>query len=285
VQKPTILFVEDNVPFLKTRKWRLEAEGYEVLCASTVQRARNIIKDRWVHLVIIDVRLMGKSGNVTDVSGLALAREIDWIIPTIIITAFATPEIIRSVVRIIGDERASAVDFLAKQDGENAMLEAVRRVLKEHVRINRNLDLKLCRPDSFLLLVGVMEKPHAAGRLLTSRADEMEDIFRKLFAEHTQVTLNRFTPHSEGMNTVLVTAVSNRGTDHFAVKCGCRRDVLANMQQIHQRHIYFAETLHYAAVAYPVNSWQRIVEMLPQLGLVAEFLGSVVSLLVKAFDA
>jgi DNA-binding response OmpR family regulator len=285
VQKPTILFVDDDVPFLKTRKGPLEAEGYEVLCTGTLKGAKRIIKDRWIHLAIIDVRLAGGGAEATDVSGLALAREIDATIPTILITACATQEVVRSVVESIGDRRASAVDFLSKQDGGKAMLEAVRRVLRDHVRINRDLDLKLTRPSSFHALAADLERGTWDARQLAGRADEMEDIFRKLFFEHTRACLNGFRPESEGVGTVIVTAVSSRGAERFAVKCGMRKDVLALIQQSRERHIYLAQTLHYAAAAYPLRGWQRVVDSFPGLSKVAEVAASIIAVLGKIFGA
>lgn len=285
MQKPTILFVEDNAPFLKACKGLLEAEGYEVLCAGTLQRAKRIIKDRWVHLAIVDVRLASDQPEATDVRGLALAREIDATIPTILITAFATQEIVRSVIESIGDHRASAVDFLSKQDGDKAMLEAVRRVLRDHVRINRDLDLKLSQPSSFHALAADLERGRWDSRLLATRADEMEDIFRKLFFEHTRACLDGFKAGPEGVGTVLVTAVSSRGAERFAVKCGMRKDILASVQQSHERHIYLARTLHYAAAAYPLSRWQRVVDSVPGLGKVVELAASLVAVLGKVFGA
>ncbi len=279
--KMRILVVDNNAAFLKTRKWALETAGYEVLCATSLHKARQILNNTWVHLAVVDLRLSGNDTDASDIGGLVLLRETDAVIPKIILTAFPDWHFVRTALNWVGAP-APAVDFLAKQDGPEVMLRSIEHVLREQVRINESLGMVFGDRASFFHLVAHLNRERLAPEVVSGHACEMEDLFRKVFYEHTCIYLHSVSVNGEGVVTVLVKAVSNRGAEYFAVKCGCRRDISASIQQTAVRHVYHAETLHYGAVVYHMTGWQRLIDACPHLGKFAEFLGNVISLLAKA---
>lgn len=275
MSKVKILIAENDTAFLKTRRWLLEAEGYEVLTANSFHKAQHIVRDTWVHVIILDVRLTSNS-EPSDKSGIALLRETDEVIPKIVLTAF--PDWANAQIALVPGH---AVYFLAKQDGEAAMLASVRRALDENVRINPLLDIHFGEDSSLLLLVNALERGLSGEAVVARRAAEAKDLLQKVFYEYTRVTLHNLSTRPGGVLRMTVKAISNRGEERFVVVCGARTDVSVVAQTVDQRAIYTARTLHYAAVAYKMGLWQRLREAFTGAGEGFEFLGRVVTLLNK----
>ncbi len=60
--KHRILIVEDNKPNLELLTDWLESEGYEVLTAENLQRARTVFTESQPHAVLLDIQLGGEDG-------------------------------------------------------------------------------------------------------------------------------------------------------------------------------------------------------------------------------
>ncbi|MBI2759792.1 MAG: nucleotide-binding protein [Chloroflexi bacterium] len=125
--KITILFVDNDVNFLSGRKERLVKNGYQVISASSPKKAWEILGQRKVDLVILDIRLNDDTDE-RDVSGLKLAKEIAALqLPIIVLTAYPVPEYIIEILRIVGDASSLKVDIVGKQEGYEAMSLAISR--------------------------------------------------------------------------------------------------------------------------------------------------------------
>ncbi len=127
--KTTILFVDNNAEFLQTWREFLEREGYQIIPALDPSEARAILKQRHVDLAIVDIRLINDDDE-KDVSGLNLAKRVAPYVPKIILTRFPTYDAVREALGPQLEGLPPAVDFVAKQDGPQALLTAVRKVLK-----------------------------------------------------------------------------------------------------------------------------------------------------------
>jgi CheY-like chemotaxis protein len=138
VAKTTVLFADNNVEFLQTWKEFLEREGFQVFPALDPVEARNILEQRHVDLVIVDIRLLNDDDD-KDISGLNLAKRVAPSVPKIILTRFPTYDAVREALgpQLVG--LPPAVDFIAKQDGPQALLTAVRKVLKLESRFLETL--------------------------------------------------------------------------------------------------------------------------------------------------
>lgn len=128
-----ILLADNDPTFLRQRKAFLEKEGYRVFPAASAVEARRVLKQGGIDLAILDVRLEDNR-NEKDISGLLLAKETDRAIPKIMLTSFPTYEAVRESLGASLDELPPAVDFVAKQEGPDALLRAVRKALQNSER-------------------------------------------------------------------------------------------------------------------------------------------------------
>lgn len=126
--KATILFADNDPDFLKTRSEFLEQEGYLVVPAGDPTEARRKLESGGIDLAIIDIRLVDDDDD-KDTSGLTLAEEIAHTVPKIILTGFPSYKYVREALRPRLDGLPAAVDFVAKEEGPEALLDAVQRVL------------------------------------------------------------------------------------------------------------------------------------------------------------
>ncbi len=144
--KPIILFADNDPDFLKTRAEFLRQEGYHVIEAAKPTEARQHLEAGGIDLAILDIRLENDD-NERDVSGLMLAKEtaekiptivisgfMERMVPTIILTGFPTYENVREALAPKVGGLPAAVDFVAKQEGPEALLAAIRRALSAPAR-------------------------------------------------------------------------------------------------------------------------------------------------------
>ncbi len=199
-----------------------------------------------------------------DVSGLVLAKkEAFHSIPKIMLTSFGSIQLVREALRPSVDGLPPTVEFLQKDEGSEVMLQAVADAFAQHVRINWDLVMQFNErhPLSFPHLVGLMEPELERERLLR-RVDELEDLFRRLFYEKSQIKIDRLLWHHGGRVAItMVTFQEGTIPESFVVVCG-RPEAI--MQERHRYRIHASrtfggsstmlseqsETTHYAANAY-----------------------------------
>lgn len=137
--KAIILFADNDPDFLKIRKEFLEQEGYHVIPAFDPTEARRILEQERVDLAVLDIRLV-KDDDDKDISGLTLAKEAVYAVPKIILTKFPTYEIVREALGPDLEGLPPAVDFVAKQEGPEVLLRAVRKALKFESRFEKTIN-------------------------------------------------------------------------------------------------------------------------------------------------
>jgi len=255
----TILFADNDPDFLKTRVEFLENAGYHVLKADTPEEARRQLHGVHLHLAILDVRLVDEDDE-KDTSGLTLAKDPAFrIVPKIILTGFPTVEAVREALGPALEGLPPAVDFVDKKEQPEAMIRAVEKALDRYVRVNRVLEIygDAHARVSFLHLAGLLQ-PDAPDAALLGRAEEVEDLFRRLFYDYRQLRILRLFWQESGRACLSVLARSAHGTtDARIVTCG-EREALARdvklMQELAPNALQglglegTGETMHLAAV-------------------------------------
>ena len=87
----TVLFVDNDPDFLRTRTEALRQANYRVLTVSSAAEARQVLERGGIDVAVIDVRLRDDDDD-KDFTGLMLAKDTDHSVPKIILTSFPTFE-------------------------------------------------------------------------------------------------------------------------------------------------------------------------------------------------
>ena len=128
--KSTMLIVEDDKGLLPSLERSFTRRGYEVIGASTVSQATNVLRQRGVDLVLLDIQLPDGSG--LDV--LTLTRNLDNETVVVMMTAF--PEVKTAVLAM----KRGASDFVIKPFDLEELHLTVERAMETR-RLRRNVHL------------------------------------------------------------------------------------------------------------------------------------------------
>jgi len=264
----TILFADNDRDFLGTRSEFLEAEGYTVLKAYSLEEARDILDHRRVQLAILDIRLTDDT-DAGDISGLELAQEAAYnSLPKIMLTGFPNVEAVRIALRPVVNQLPPAVDYVSKKgeegrSGAEVLIEAVKQAFAEHVRINWDLRIRWGQQGGLLppVLVSLIY-PDLTRKRLADRSGELEDLFRKLFHGYSHATLGRVLARRQGRILLSAFSYPAQGPgQQFVVSCGHRAKVETERdrygsfvpQGVGEKSINLeksVETIHFGAAAY-----------------------------------
>jgi DNA-binding response OmpR family regulator len=263
--KKRVLFADNDPDFLDTRSEHFEKAGFELFKATSFEKAEQILGDHWIHLAIIDIRLRDDN-DARDTSGLTLAKQEAYrSVPKIILTRFTSYEYVREALGPALDGLPPAVDFLAKQEGAAAMMQAVEEAFAKYVRINQNLTIRYGGDLSFFHLAHLIE-PEIDSACIPDRRDELEDLFRRHFYDSSQVTISRTLAWRKKGVVLAVSAFSEEGTEsQFVVACGPREYIQAEEERyeafVPQARgeggtvkVNSEETVHFAAIAYTLTA-------------------------------
>jgi predicted nucleotide-binding protein len=135
----TILLADDDRDFLNLQKPKLEKADYTVITATTPEKARKIIESGKVDLAILDIHMRGGHSK-NDLSGLDVARETSRSVPKIIMTGKPTWDKAVAVLQAAQDGLPLAVAAVNKAKGSDALLNAIRKVLKARIFISHGHD-------------------------------------------------------------------------------------------------------------------------------------------------
>ncbi len=221
-----VLLADNDRDFLNTRAEYLEDEGYRVIRAYSLAQARQLLGHTRIHVAILDIRLVDDDDE-RDTSGLTLAKEPAFqAVPKIILTGFPTYQAVREVLGLAAGNLPPAVNFLAKQEGPEAMLQAVAEAFTRDVRINWNLRVRFDDQLSFLYLVNLIE-PELDNLYLGERTGILDDLFRRLFFESSEVYFKRLLVRREGKVFLSAFAYPKIGVaKQFVVACGQKQLIL-----------------------------------------------------------
>ncbi len=102
--KGTILLVDDEAELIQELKWQLEVRGYVVYTAESGDKALDIIKDKELDVMLVDIRMPGMNG----IELMRQAIRIQPYLQCVVITGYADIDTAVEAMRI------GAVNFLCK---------------------------------------------------------------------------------------------------------------------------------------------------------------------------
>ena len=258
----SILLADNDEDILSSYSELLELEGYTVLQARNPEEAQAIIETQHIHLAIVDLRLRNDDDD-KDKSGLTLVKESARALPKLIWTRYPEIQDVREALKSDQTEQPPAVDFVEKDVPVEQFLLAVKQAIAQHVRLNRDLAIRFGGHHSlsFLQLLQSIE-PHLSEQLLNARLAELETLFRQLFYDSKQITVEDILIDQPEYTILRVYAFDSAGTEsQYLVSYGqtarledknrrfktiiARRAGITNLNPNRRR-----ETVHYAAIAY-----------------------------------
>lgn len=193
-----VLLIDNDPNFLLVYKELLETEGYTVFSAASPEQALKILAMNWVHLVLTDMRITDDS-DAQDDSGLSLLRQIDPVIPKIIMTAYPAYGFAREALRPAPEaDRPLAIDFLSKVEGPDALFSAVEQAFTKYIRINLSLEVHFAAGLTIGELVDIL-CPQSSREALD---EELIAVFQRLFYEVDSIKLSQ--PFLQPDNTILI---------------------------------------------------------------------------------
>ena len=281
----TILIADNLLEFLATRREFLESAGYRVLVATSPEETIDLLRNEWVHLAILDIRLTDND-DANDESGLQIAKAPEFRhIPKIMLTSYPSYESVREAMGQAAAGLPPAVDYLGKIEGPQAMLDAVDSALAKHLRLNWDLQIHWTDqwPAELAGFVALLSSQMSTARQ-DQLAQEAEDLLRRLFLDFTEISIGRILWRRLGRAAVIVFAINEQGQEQqFLVTCGAvaaiasertRADDCARLLDSSSilRRTAYAETLHLAANCYEVaghhlDSAKSLLEYVRQNGL------------------
>lgn len=115
----SILITDDDGGCREALRSIVEPEGFRTLLASCGEEAVDIVREERVHLALLDMHMPTLTGLET----LQLMRQINAVLPCILVTADATEGLMRQALS------AHAYSVIAKPVSKNVVLYTVVRAL------------------------------------------------------------------------------------------------------------------------------------------------------------
>src|SRR5215470_4703688 len=190
--RPVVLIVDDDAGLRESFRLILE-DGYELVEASDGRQALEIVRNREVDLVLLDIRLPEMDG----IEVLERIKSTDEQVEVVLVTAVKT---VRTAVAAM---KLGAFDYLTKPFEEDDLLSVVRRALEK-----RSLEREV------VFLRSELARRHEFGEIVGTHT-EMQKLFR-LIAQVARTA-----------TTVLITGESGTGKELIARaihRQGPRRD-------------------------------------------------------------
>lgn len=115
----SILITDDDTGCRETLRDIIESQGFRTRLASSGEEAIDIVRQEPVHLAFLDMHMKALTGLET----LQMVRQINAILPCILVTADVTEWLMRQALR------ARAYSVIAKPISKNVVLYTVVRAL------------------------------------------------------------------------------------------------------------------------------------------------------------
>jgi DNA-binding response OmpR family regulator len=218
MSKITLLLADNDQDFLIISGEYLENAGYRVIQAHGREQAQRVLETTNVHLAILDLRLTDDADE-KDRSGLILAETVARQVPKIILTKFPTYQDVVKALKLDVHQLPPAVDFVDKREGLKTLLQSIEESLNRYAQINWELTIQWNGYLALTQIVNLIE-PGLSGALLSERSAEFEDLLRKLFFEHSQITISDIFSHHNDHLILPVFTHNQHGLKMYLLSCG-----------------------------------------------------------------
>ena len=271
-----ILFADNDPDFLETRSEFLEKAGYKVVKATSPTDAERCLRDMWTPIAILDVRLVDDDDE-KDLSGVTLAEsDLCRSLTKVMLTNYPSPLLNALLAIEKGDRQQRMVAVLDKKDGYEVLLQTLEKAFKEYAHINFSLTPDWQATNPFALVSRLEPGAENERERLLNRAEELEDLFRRLFYDWERIRIDRVLWQREGRVALTVFAFKGAAMDPFVVVCGENARVMAEAErwrtfapkaqgETSTTLAHPAETTHYAANAYALKADLETVRSLEEV--------------------
>jgi len=224
--RPVILVIDDELGPRESLRFLLK-DDYRVVCADTVERGLNLLREQPPDTVIMDIRMPGQNG----IEGLREIRKCDSELAVIMLTGFAAVGTAQEAIR------NEASDYMEKPFDASEMRCTVRRHV-EQTRLRRKRNRLLNDADALNERILELQKKEWLTELGQSSAEFVHDLRNVL----TMVTSSSSVLREE------LDAVQQQRTNPSS-EAGYYLDTLENAMQ---RCVEMLDT------------WQRLIRKSPQ---------------------
>src|SRR6266568_1077778 len=198
-----ILVVDNDKKWCGELVGTLQRDGFSADAIENVSQALERLSTAIYHIVILDIRF--EDSDQSNTEGIDLLQELarrglKEATKVIMLSAYGTLEYMR---RAFKDYEVA--DFLSKTDSPQVLLDSVRQVFVQKVKINLALDIQWplkSIPERIVSNLQVNGK--RVGRNWKQMVDELEDMFCRLFHEAETVRVWPLTPGRSGAGVVWV---------------------------------------------------------------------------------
>lgn len=135
MEKMRLMLVDDEERFLSTTKKLLAKKGYDVLTATGGAQALEILKQKNIHVVILDVKMPGMDGIET----LKEIKHQFPLVEVIMLTGHATVE------SAIDGLKSGATDYLMKPTEVDDLLQKALEAFEKRLRLEEKIRLAQTR--------------------------------------------------------------------------------------------------------------------------------------------
>ncbi len=135
MEKMRLMLVDDEERFLSTTKKLLAKKGYDVLTATGGAQALEILKQKNIHVIILDVKMPGMDGIET----LKEIKHQFPLVEVIMLTGHATVE------SAIDGLKSGATDYLMKPTEIDDLLQKAQEAFEKRLRLEEKIRLAQTR--------------------------------------------------------------------------------------------------------------------------------------------
>ncbi len=231
----SVLILDDNKAFMRTRALFLTRAGYTVYQASTAVEAEDILARHWIQLLLIDVRLKDDSTNINDKSGVEFAVRDDLKhIPKIIMTAYPNFDDMRDVLHTLADEPV-ALDYLDKAKPASDMVAAVHQVFDKFGEQIDSAEIQWQSTSAIQLVEAVLGEQSVTD--IVERIRELEMVLKTAFKDsYKRVVLKAWgQPCSKSAHLLAYAFSENLKPQLYFVHCSAEHQITQNIRSSYAR--------------------------------------------------